>query len=85
MGSADVGRTEHLPLRIEPEVGQVAEHSPESEGQVPADVLKHDPAGCQHVDPGGDSGPEVAGVIGTLPEAGVAERLARVPGAQQIG
>jgi hypothetical protein len=45
VGSADLGRANSAPLRIEPERGKVGEDIGESEGKVPCDVLKDRVAG----------------------------------------
>jgi len=42
---ADVGRAEHEPFRIEPELGQVPENGLEPASNKSRDVLEKDPAG----------------------------------------
>lgn len=50
MRGADVGRGDHVPLRIEPEGGKVSEHGVEPQGNVSWDVLKEDEGGAALVD-----------------------------------
>jgi hypothetical protein len=59
---SNVGRSKTIPLRIEPEVGQVAENSVESSGNKGADVLHEDETRLHLGDDAGHFAPE-AGLL----------------------
>ena len=84
MRGADVVRSEHTPLRIEPEGGKVPEHGVESQGKVPWHVLEEDQRRRGLFDDPSDVRPEVARVVGTTSVPGDAERLAGVAGRDEI-
>lgn len=94
MSGADVGCSQHLPLRIEPEVGQVTKDffdrcpipslgaSPRSkEG---ADVLHEDVAGSHLTNDPGELRPEPSGVVGSPPLADAGQRGAGEAAADEI-
>lgn len=66
MRGADIGRLDCRPRRVVVQEREVAQHLVEAEGQVPADVLKHEHVGPQDADSGGDVRPEVTVVAHTL-------------------
>lgn len=82
--SADIVRSEHTPLRIEPERGKVGEDLVEPEREMSRDVFKEDRFGLDFADDSGDVRPKVSGVFLTAPTAGDAEWLARVTGSDEI-
>jgi hypothetical protein len=81
---AQVGRSEQIPLRIEPERGKVAKDSGEPKPKVARDVLEEYEAGPALVDDPGDVGPQVSLVVGTELLASDAERLAGVARRDEI-
>lgn len=84
MRSADVVRSEHTPLRIEPEVGKVGQDGVKSQGKVPWYVLEEDQRRLDLVDDPSNVRPEVprVGLSGAV--AGDGERLARVSRRDEI-
>lgn len=78
------GRAEHVPFRIEPEVGKVAKDFGEPKRQVPADVFEEDEGGLALADDASHLGPEVSLVLFRSSLAGGAERLARVARSDEI-
>lgn len=81
---SNVGRGEQTPLRIEPEFGKVGKHFGEPKRKVSSDVLEEREGGGDLFEDPPDLGPEVAFVVcaSSLPRC--AERLARVPAANEI-
>jgi hypothetical protein len=57
VGGADSGRTEHAPLRIEPQRGQVSDHRSESGRKEPWDVLQEHVARSHLANHASDVGP----------------------------
>ncbi len=74
--SADFGRSEHRPLRIEPEAGQGPEYVSQPERSEPADVLKDEVSGSNQAKNPLDSTPEPPFIRDAFPSSGEAERLA---------
>ncbi|GAA5056324.1 hypothetical protein GCM10023336_28960 [Streptomyces similanensis] len=84
VGSADLVRAYNAPLRIEPEVGKVAEDSVEADSKVVRDVLKERDSGSKNPKGTGNVRPEVSLIVSSFQLAGEAERLARVAADQDI-
>jgi len=84
MRGANIGRSEHTPLRIEPEVGQVPEYCVEPEPNMPMDILQEDEARSRIANDSGDVRPEVPLVIRSPSLPCDAERLARVARRDEI-
>ena len=84
MRRTDIVRSEHTPLRIEPERGKVPEHGVKSQGKVAWDVLEEDQRRGDLVDDPSDVRPEVARVGFSGAVAGDGERLARVARRDEI-
>jgi hypothetical protein len=80
MGCPDLGRAEHVPLRIEPERGQrshnLVEGAAPADSEEVGDVLEEDQSRASCADNASDLGPEPALVLDTAPPAGAAGRLA---------
>ena len=51
---------------------------------MPLDILKETQPGAEHGQGGEDVGPEMAGIIRSLPESGGAEGLAGVAGHKEV-
>lgn len=73
-------RGEAVPLRVEPEYGQVALDMSEPTSNKPGDVLQHDELGSNLAQHARDFRPEPALVGGAEPLAGGAPGLAAEPG-----
>lgn len=84
--SADFGRSETLPFRIEPEIGQRSENvsEPPTASSEPWHVFHEHEAGSHIANDGDDERPEPPSVVtsGPLPDLG--PRLAREPGRDEI-
>lgn len=76
MGRSDLGRAEQIPLRIEPEVGQVSEDVSKSPSNETWNVLQEDEARSRIANDPGDGRPEPAFVVGPPTRAGVGPGLA---------
>lgn len=77
-------RAEHVPLRIEPDAGQVFEHLSQTARNMPADVLAEEKRGLALEEHAQNFRPKVPGVFGSEPEAGRRERLTRVARRDEI-
>jgi hypothetical protein len=84
MRRSDVIRSEHTPLRIEPEVGKVREHGVKSQGKVPWDVLEEDQRRRDLGDDSSDVRPEVPRVGFAATVSGDAEWLAGITRRDEI-
>lgn len=84
MWSSNVVRSEHTPLRIEPECGKVGKDVGEPKRNVSLHVLEEDDADAGLVDDAPDVRPQVPLVVAPESFAGDAERLARVTGREPI-
>jgi len=75
--SACVGRPEHIPLRIEPERGQVPENGAHRSAvsKEPEDVLHKDDAGSNHANDAGELTPE---------PGACARKASALPGVRQV-
>jgi len=76
---ANVGRAEHTPFRIEPEVGKVAEDmlEPSVSGlNNVGDVLQEHESRCHVTDDAFGHRPQVPFIVTTTSDAGSGERLA---------
>jgi hypothetical protein len=74
-----------IPLRIEPELGQVSENLSEPERKVTSHVLQQHPSRSQNTNGGCKMGPKMSLIVRALPSPGVGERLARVAAADDVG
>ena len=81
---ADFCRREQARRRRVTQTPKLSQHGFKAEGDVPRDVFKKDPLGRAFTDDAGDLGPKVARIIGTTPFSGGAERLARIPGEDDV-
>ncbi len=84
MAGADVGRSNTHPFRIEPDVGQVREDFVEALGDVTSDILQEHVSGSNVANGFEDVRPQVSRVIFSQSLSGLTERLARVPGGEQV-
>jgi hypothetical protein len=84
MRRADLGSREQIPLRIEPEPGQVAQYGSKSSSNKPRHVLQQDRSGLHLANDLGDAGPEPAVVFGSLTGSCGRPRLAGEPGSDEI-
>jgi len=80
----NVVRSEHSPLRIEPETGKVAKHVGEPKRKVSSDVLKEGEGGSGLLEDSSDLGPEVPVVVGPEPLSSLREGLAGIPADDDI-
>lgn len=76
MRRADLGRRKQIPLRIEPELGQVREDGSEAAPNKSGDVLQEDEARSHLANDASDVGPEPPLVGGAAALAGGGEWLA---------
>src|SRR5262249_15228595 len=80
MGCPDLGRAEHVPLRIEPERGQrshnLGEGPARGDAEEVGDVLEEDQSRANCADNSSDLGPEPAMVLDASAPAGAAGGLA---------
>ncbi len=88
MGCPDLGRAEHVPLRIEPERGQVLHNGREGgasiDGEESGDVLDEDQPRASCADSAGDLRPQPADVAAAAPTSGVGGGLAGEAGAEDV-
>jgi hypothetical protein len=86
VGRAEVGRTKHVPRRIEPERGQVGEHPSEGVSVIneSCDVLHDDVTGSYCAHDVRHPGPAPSGVGGSVAEAGGREGLAGEAAADDV-
>lgn len=85
VGGADVVGSEHEPLRIEPDLGQVTQDLSEVPGgEEPRDVLQERERGSRVAENAGRLRPEVALVRGALPFPGAGEGLAGEAGDDEV-
>jgi hypothetical protein len=78
VGGTHLVRSQHVPLRIEPELGQVAEDVAEASAEAePGDVLQEDEARLHLANEPGDLRPEPAAVRGPSASPGDGPGLAR--------
>ena len=84
MGGTNVGRSYKAPLRIEPEVGKISEHSIEPQSKVAWDILQEDDSGLHLAKHSAYLRPEVPLVCTALHRSRVAVRLTRVSASNEI-
>lgn len=84
MAGTDVGCADEAPLNVVAKLVEVADDLIKAEGQVPADVLKHDEPGPHNGERVTHVGPEVPVVVLPHAPAGGAERLARIAAGDDV-
>jgi len=84
MRRAHVGRSEQIPLDIEPERGKVGKHSGEPKRKMPGDVLAEEERRFARHQDAADLGPEVPGITMAEPSSGVGVGLTRISGHDEI-
>jgi len=77
---SDIGRSYSRPLRVEPDFGQITEHSVEAQSNVSCDILQEQELGSHFASDAENLGPEVSRVVGSLSLACDAEWLAGITG-----
>lgn len=84
LGRSDISRREQIPLRIEPEVGQVSEDVSESPSNESWNVLQEDEARSRIANDPGDGRPYPPIVFEPSASAGVGPGLAGEPRSDEI-
>src|SRR5690606_41685037 len=84
VGGANIGSSDNRPRRVIPERGKVAGHDVETSADMGRNVFKYQVLGSHDGDGVRDPWPDVSRVIRPPSFTGVAERLARVTGRQNV-
>ena len=81
---ADFCRAEQARRRRVAHCPKLSEYSLEAEGDVTGNIFEEHPFRLAFADDPGDVGPEMPGIVGATTLASCAERLARIPGKDDV-